>query len=296
MHDPACGTGGFLLAAWDRMKKAGDRRAQLRARDNLSGIDIVPDVVRLCAMNMYLHGAARDKDPILRADALNKVIGHYDVVLTNPPFGNKQGYKIVGDDGDIETEREEYNREDFIKTTSNKQLNFLQHIMSILNINGRCGVVLPDNVLFEGAGAEIRKRLLDNYDFHTLLRLPTGIFYKQGVKANVLFFDRKPASETPWTKEPMDLRFPHQPALHAERAADEARRPRRFRRLLLRRPIAPNARKASASANSPTPTWSSATRSISIFSGSRTTRSTIPTCCRRRTKLLPRSSKAWKQR
>ena len=89
----------------------------------------------------------------------------------------------------IETEREEYNRADFIKTTSNKQLNFLQHIMSILNINGRCGVVLPDNVLFEGAGADIRKRLLDNYDFHTLLRLPTGIFYKQGVKANVLFFD-----------------------------------------------------------------------------------------------------------
>ena len=152
-------------------------------------------------MNMYLHGAARDKDPILRADALNKVIGHYDVVLTNPPFGKKQGYKIVGADGEIDTEREEYNREDFIKTTSNKQLNFLQHIMSILNINGRCGVVLPDNVLFEGAGADIRKRLLDNYDFHTLLRLPTGVFYKQGVKANVLFFGRKPASETPWTKD-----------------------------------------------------------------------------------------------
>lgn len=119
VHDPACGTGGFLLAAWERMKRAGDRRAQLRARDNLSGIDIVPDVVRLCAMNMYLHGAARNKNPILRTDALNKVIGHYDVVLTNPPFGKKQGYKIVGADGDIETEREEYNREDFIKTTSN---------------------------------------------------------------------------------------------------------------------------------------------------------------------------------
>jgi type I restriction enzyme M protein len=201
VHDPACGTGGFLLAAWERMKKARDRRAQQKARDNLSGIDIVPEVVRLCAMNMYLHGAARDKDPIERADALNKVSGHYDVVLTNPPFGKKQGYTIVGADGEIETEREEYNRPDFIKTTSNKQLNFLQHIMSILAINGRCGVVLPDNVLFEGAGAEIRKRLLDTCDFHTLLRLPTGIFYKQGVKANVLFFDRKPAAEAPWTKE-----------------------------------------------------------------------------------------------
>ena len=150
VHDPACGTGGFLLAAWERMKKVGDRRAQLRARDNLSGIDIVPEVVRLCAMNMYLHGAARDKDPIMRADALNKVIGHYDVVLTNPPFGKKQGYKIVGADGEIDTEREEYNREDFNKTTSNKQLNFLQHIMSILNINGRCGVVLPTTCCSKG--------------------------------------------------------------------------------------------------------------------------------------------------
>src|SRR5579862_2027106 len=204
VHDPACGTGGFLLAAWERMKNnptATDRRIQQRIRTKISGIDIVPDVVRLCAMNMYLHGAARTENPIERADALNKLSGHYDVVLTNPPFGKKQGYRIVGADGDIETEREEYNRPDFIKTTSNKQLNFLQHIMSILAINGRCGVVLPDNVLFEGAGAEIRKRLLDTTDFHTLLRLPTGIFYKQGVKANVLFFDRKSAAEKAWTKE-----------------------------------------------------------------------------------------------
>jgi type I restriction enzyme M protein len=204
VHDPACGTGGFLLAAWERMKanpRAKDRRVQQRMRARLSGVDIVADVVRLCAMNMYLHGAARNESTIERADALNKPCGPYDVVLTNPPFGKKQGYRIVGADGDIETEHEEYNRPDFIKTTSNKQLNFLQHIMSILKIDGRCGVVLPDNVLFEGAGADIRKRLLDNYDFHTLLRLPTGIFYKQGVKANVLFFDRKRASEEPWTKD-----------------------------------------------------------------------------------------------
>jgi type I restriction enzyme M protein len=204
VHDPACGTGGFLLAAWERMKKhprASDRRVQQRIRTKLSGIDIVPDVVRLCAMNMYLHGAARTENPIERADALNKPSGPYDVVLTNPPFGKKQGYRIVGADGEIETEREEYNRPDFIKTTSNKQLNFLQHIMSILKIDGRCAVVLPDNVLFEGAGADIRKRMLDLYDFHTLLRLPTGIFYKQGVKANVLFFDRKTPTEEPRTKE-----------------------------------------------------------------------------------------------
>ena len=205
IHDPACGTGGFLLSAWDHMKRdprAADRRVQTKMRTNFSGVDIVPDVVRLCAMNLYLHGAATAESPIERADALNSLGSvRYDVVLTNPPFGRKQGYKIVGDDGEIESEREEYNRPDFIKTTSNKQLNFLQHIMSVLKENGRAAVVLPDNVLFEGAGAEIRKRLLDNYDFHTLLRLPTGIFYKQGVKANVLFFDRKPASETPWTKE-----------------------------------------------------------------------------------------------
>jgi type I restriction enzyme M protein len=204
VHDPACGTGGFLLAAWERMKantRAKDRRVQQRMRARLTGVDIVPDVVRLCAMNMYLHGAARSESTIERADALIKKNGEYDVVLTNPPFGRKQGYRIVGPDGEIETEREEYNRPDFIKTTSNKQLNFLQHIMSILKIDGRCGVVLPDNVLFEGAGADIRKRLLDNYDFHTLLRLPTGIFYKQGVKANVLFFDRKRASEEPWTTD-----------------------------------------------------------------------------------------------
>jgi type I restriction enzyme M protein len=203
IHDPASGTGGFLLSAWDHMKphpRAADRRVQAKMRTSLSGVDIVPEVVRLCAMNLYLHGAATAESPIERADALNTLgAARYDVVLTNPPFGRKQGYRIVGDDGEIESEREEYNRPDFIKSTSNKQLNFLQHIMSILKDTGRAAVVLPDNVLFEGAGAEIRKRLLDAYDFHTLLRLPTGIFYKQGVKANVLFFDRKKASETHWT-------------------------------------------------------------------------------------------------
>jgi type I restriction enzyme M protein len=182
--------------------RAADRRVQAKMRTSLSGVDIVPEVVRLCAMNLYLHGAATAESPIERADALNTLgAARYDMVLTNPPFGRKQGYRIVGDDGEIESEREEYNRPDFIKSTSNKQLNFLQHIMSTLKDTGRAAVVLPDNVLFEGAGAEIRKRLLDAYDFHTLLRLPTGIFYKQGVKANVLFFDRKKASETAWTKE-----------------------------------------------------------------------------------------------
>src|SRR6185437_13769982 len=118
----------------------------------------------------------------------------YDVVLTNPPFGKKSSYKVIGEDGEVDTEREDYERGDFKFTTSNKQLNFLQHIMTVMQSNGRAGVVLPDNVLFEAgsAGEGIRKRLLEQFDFHTLLRLPTGIFYKPGVKANVLFFDKHP--------------------------------------------------------------------------------------------------------
>jgi type I restriction enzyme M protein len=122
-------------------------------------------------------------------------------VLTNPPFGKKSGYTVVGEDGDIERESQVYERDDFIATTSNKQLNFLHHVMSILKTPGTAAVVLPDSVLFEGgAGEKVRRRLLRGFDFHTLLRLPTGIFYRPGVKANVLLFDKKPASETPWTR------------------------------------------------------------------------------------------------
>jgi type I restriction enzyme M protein len=123
------------------------------------------------------------------------------MVLTNPPFGRKSSYKVIGADGETETESMSYLREDFWATTSNKQLNFLQHVRSLLTINGRAAIVVPDNVLFEGgAGETIRRRLLEQCDVHTLLRLPTGIFYAGGVKANVLFFDRKPPSETPWTR------------------------------------------------------------------------------------------------
>jgi type I restriction enzyme M protein len=171
-------------------------------RSRFSGVDIVPEVVRLCAMNLYLHDIAGRDSPIEARDALLGDGGKtYDVVLTNPPFGKKQSYRIVRDDGEIDTEREDYDRQDFFVTTSNKQLNFLQHIMTVLAENGRAAVVMPDNVLFEGgAGETIRRRLLHNFDFHTLLRLPTGIFYKQGVKANVLFFDKKRVSAEPNTK------------------------------------------------------------------------------------------------
>jgi type I restriction enzyme M protein len=123
-------------------------------------------------------------------------------VLANPPFGKKSSTVIVGEDGRTSTEKDTIERDDFWATTSNKQLNFVQHIKTLLTTHGRAAVVLPDNVLFEGgAGETIRKKLLHECDVHTLLRLPTGLFYAQGVKANVLFFEKKPASETPWTKQ-----------------------------------------------------------------------------------------------
>jgi type I restriction enzyme M protein len=206
IHDPACGTGGFLLAAWEHMRKkplARNAEVYTAMRLRFSGIDIVPEVVRLCAMNLYLHDIAGRESPVDARDALLGDGGKtYDVILTNPPFGKKQSYRIVRDDGEIDTEREDYDRQDFFVTISNKQLNFLQHIMTVLAENSRAAVVMPDNVLFEGgAGETIRRRLLHNFDFHTLLRLPTGIFYKQGVKANVLFFDKKRISAEPNTKD-----------------------------------------------------------------------------------------------
>ncbi|MET3594916.1 MAG: SAM-dependent DNA methyltransferase [Mesorhizobium sp.] len=206
VHDPACGTAGFLLAAWEHMKrnpKARDRAVYSALKNKFSGVDIVPEVVRLAAMNLYLHGITGVDSIVEAKDALLGAGGKsYEIVLTNPPFGRKQSYRIVRDDGEIDSEREDYDRQDFFVTTSNKQLNFLQHIMTVLAPEGEAAVVLPDNVLFEGgAGETIRRRLLKNFDFHTLLRLPTGIFYKQGVKANVLFFDKKPPSETAATKD-----------------------------------------------------------------------------------------------
>jgi type I restriction enzyme M protein len=175
-------------------EQSPDRSKQRKLREEaLTGIDIVDEVVRLCAMNMYLHGIGNSESPIRCADALATDPGErFNIVLTNPPFGKKSSYRVIGEDGEVDTEREDYEREDFKFTTSNKQLNFLQHIMTIMESDGRAAVVLPDNVLFEAgsAGEGIRKRLLSQFDFHTLLRLPTGIFYKQGVKANVLFFDK----------------------------------------------------------------------------------------------------------
>jgi type I restriction enzyme M protein len=231
--DPACGTGGFLLAAhhWITTQHQLDREQREHLRlDAIRGVEIVHAVTRLAAMNLLLHnvGPTPHELATLRADAIRsgkkadqadaaidrrlpvrtddalRELGsdRYDVVLTNPPFGRKSSILVVGEDGDTARESLTFEREDFAASTTNKQLNFVQHVKSLLKIHGRTAVVVPDNVLFEGgAGETIRRKLLTECDVHTLLRLPTGIFYAQGVKANVLFFDRKPAATKPWTRK-----------------------------------------------------------------------------------------------
>ena len=205
--DPACGTGGFLLAAHDYVVDNNpnmDQGQKAHLRDHaLHGWEIVDGAARLGAMNLYLNGIGGDEtnirvDDSLRAEPSVK----FDVVLTNPPFGSKSSLTFVNTEGKSERQSQAVERPDFWAATSNKQLNFVQHVRSLLTINGRAAMVVPDNVLFEGgAGETVRRKLLAECDVHTLLRLPTGVFYAQGVKSNVLFFDRKPASETPWTRD-----------------------------------------------------------------------------------------------
>lgn len=202
--DPACGTGGFILAAHDFISQNYqldiDQKKFLKFH-TFKGKDIVDGVARLCVMNLFLHGIGGEKSPIEVGDSLISDPGErFDVVLTNPPFGKKSSITIVNGEGKSDRETLVYERQDFWATTSNKQLNFLQHVKTITKMNGKVGIVVPDNVLFEGGAGEIvRRKLLTECDVHTLLRLPTGVFYAQGVKANVLFFDRRPASEKPWT-------------------------------------------------------------------------------------------------
>lgn len=168
------------------------------------GNEIVANTRRMCLMNMFLHniGEMDGESPISPNDALVTESGvTFDYVLANPPFGKKSSMTFTNDEGEQETDELTYNRQDFWASTSNKQLNFVQHIRSMLKTTGRAAVVLPDNVLFEGGAGEIvRKKLLQTTELHTILRLPTGIFYAQGVKANVLFFDNRVASNTPQTE------------------------------------------------------------------------------------------------
>ena len=205
--DPACGTGGFLLAAHEYVHQHNPtmnrEQSDFLRNDALHGWEIVDSAARLGVMNLYLHGIGGDRTNIRVDDSLRaQPDDHYDMVLTNPPFGRTSTLTFVNEEGRTERQSLTMERLDFWATTSNRQLSFLQHVCKLLKNTGRAAIVLPDNVLFEGgAGETIRRKLLDECDAHTLLRLPTGVFYAQGVKANVLFFDRKPASETPWTRE-----------------------------------------------------------------------------------------------
>ncbi|MBR2087381.1 MAG: SAM-dependent DNA methyltransferase, partial [Oscillospiraceae bacterium] len=206
--DPCCGSGGFLLAAQDYIGSHynldREQKAFLKA-DAFHGNEIVATTFKLCLMNLYLHniGDIYGSIPVTLGDALLTDSGErYDYVLTNPPFGKKSSITFTNEEGEQEDEDLVYNREDFWTTSSNKQLNFVQHINTILKATGKAAVVVPDNVLFEGgAGETVRKKLLETTDLHTILRLPTGIFYKPGVKANVIFFDKRPASPEMQTKE-----------------------------------------------------------------------------------------------
>lgn len=205
--DPAAGTGGFLCNAYnyvlDRFEKDLDRDEKRALREELvEGMELSPKVGRMCAMNLYLHSIGGNKVVIHAGhDSLAASwSGEYTMVLTNPPFGKKQSLLFVNEEGDTEKEDQVVLREDFWTSTSNKQLNFVQHIYTLLKIDGRTGMVVPDNVLFEGgAGEKVRRNLLQKCRVHTLLRLPTGIWYSPGVKANVIFFDKKEGRAKPWT-------------------------------------------------------------------------------------------------
>ena len=206
--DPACGTGGFFLAAYDWMTdhlELDKEQKEFLKYHTFAGNEIVASTRRLALMNLFLHNIG-DIDSETLISPNDSLIAasetRYDYVLANPPFGKKSSMTFTNEAGEQEKEDLTYNRQDFWVTTSNKQLNFVQHIKSMLKTTGKAAVVVPDNVLFEGgAGETVRKKLLETTDLHTILRLPTGIFYANGVKANVLFWDAKPSSKDTWTKE-----------------------------------------------------------------------------------------------
>jgi len=206
--DPCCGSGGFFLAAQEFISKnyTLDREdKEFLKNKTFFGNELVATTFKLSLMNLYLHniGDIYGNIPIAHGDSLLTDPGYrVDYVLTNPPFGKKSSITMTNEKGEEQEEDLVYNRQDFWTTSSNKQLNFVQHINTILKATGKAAVVVPDNVLFEGgAGETVRRKLLQTTDLHTILRLPTGIFYKPGVKANVIFFDKKPASPKMQTKE-----------------------------------------------------------------------------------------------
>ncbi len=189
--DPACGTGGFLLAAYEHMKSQSKdiEKQQFLKNNALFGADNTSLVVTLASMNLYLHDIGVNKSPIAYQDSLIDTSDRmFDVILANPPFGTRP-------QGSVEVA---VNRPDFVKTSDN-QVNFLQHIMSVVKKDGRVGVVLPDSVLTDmGATEKVREKLLKDFNLHTILRLPTGIFYANGVKTNVLFFEKGKPTKGIW--------------------------------------------------------------------------------------------------
>ena len=208
--DPCCGSGGFFLAAQEFLTNPNhytlDReQKEFLKNETFYGNELVKTTFKMALMNLYLHniGDIYGNVPVAQGDSLLTDPGYrVDYVLTNPPFGKKSSITMTNEEGEEEEEDLVYNRQDFWTTSSNKQLNFVQHINTIMKATGKAAVVVPDNVLFEGgAGETVRQKLLHTTDLHTILRLPTGIFYKPGVKANVIFFDKKPASPEMQTKE-----------------------------------------------------------------------------------------------
>ena len=208
--DPCCGSGGFFLAAQEYLTDSTNytldrEQKEFLKNETFFGNELVKTTFKMALMNLYLHniGDIYGNVPVTQGDSLLTDPGYrVDYVLTNPPFGKKSSITMTNEEGEEEEEDLVYNRQDFWTTSSNKQLNFVQHINTIMKATGKAAVVVPDNVLFEGgAGETVRQKLLQTTDLHTILRLPTGIFYKPGVKANVIFFDKKPASPEMQTKE-----------------------------------------------------------------------------------------------
>lgn len=192
MIDPACGTGGFLLSAYEHMKVQSHEIAKQKFLKNNTffGADNTSLVVTMASMNLYLHDIGVDNSPIVCQDSLiDKSDRMFDVILANPPFGTRPQGSV-----DVSSNRPEFEK------TSDNQVNFLQHIMSIVKTGGRVGIILPDSVLTDtGATARVRRKLLVEYNLHTILKLPTGIFYAQGVKTNVLFFEKGAPTKEIWT-------------------------------------------------------------------------------------------------
>lgn len=205
ISDPSCGTGGFFLGALDYLNKSELTQSQKDKIkfETFQGWEIETSTARLCLMNLYLHGVGdlKQTPDIVVTDSLKQLPEKkVDIVLANPPFGISSS-DVPTPDEKLAKKDGYFLRPDFWITTSNKQLAFLQHIYTMLDENGRAAVVLPDNVLFDTAGTEIRKELLQRTNLHTILRLPSGVFYAQGVKANVLFFEVKKDSDKPVTEE-----------------------------------------------------------------------------------------------